>query len=261
MRKIKTVMMEPSQQYYASLVFSHRLEEAHHKKGGNTFGHSQQYYSNKPRQFSSSSDNKKHPNKGFERPSGKDTSVVCQIYGYVGHTATTCRKYLELLGVKKFSNKNANVASCTTSSAGSSRDSVWYPDSGTTNHLTTDLNNLSIHNPCNGSKEITVGNGMHLPISYIGSSTIHTSGFFDLHNILHVPRITKTLLLVSQFCKDNDVVFIFDASDFLVKDQMTGKTLFKGPIKYGLYKVQSISSSSPAALVGECTSKDVWHLL
>ncbi|PRQ17015.1 putative transcription factor interactor and regulator CCHC(Zn) family [Rosa chinensis] len=40
-----------------------------------------------------------------------------------------------------------------------SSSSLWYLDSGATNHITADLNNLSIHTPYNGPDTVTIGNG------------------------------------------------------------------------------------------------------
>jgi hypothetical protein len=49
----------------------------------------------------------------------------------------------------------------------------WYPGTGSTNHLTADLNNLSLQTkPYNGTEQIRVGNGQGLAISHIGSSQL-----------------------------------------------------------------------------------------
>lgn len=72
-------------------------------------------------------------------------------------------------------------------------DPAWYPDSGSTNHLTNDLNNLTLKGNYNGTDQILIGNGVALHISHIGDSTLLSSSK-DLHhkNILFVTEITKS---------------------------------------------------------------------
>jgi len=61
-------------------------------------------------------------------------------------------------------------------------------DSGTTHHLTSNLDNLAIHSEYQGPEEVTLGNDSKLPISHIGSSSLHVPGAsFNLNNILCVP--------------------------------------------------------------------------
>jgi len=35
----------------------------------------------------------------------------------------------------------------------------WFVDSGATNHITSNLNNLSLHAPYNGVDKVSIGNG------------------------------------------------------------------------------------------------------
>ena len=64
----------------------------------------------------------------------------------------------------------------------------WIADTGATHHMTSDLSNLSLKSEYPGMDAVVVGNDMKLPISFIGSSSIHTphSSFLVKH-ILHVP--------------------------------------------------------------------------
>lgn len=85
-------------------------------------------------------------------------------------------------------------------------DSEWYVDSSATTHITTDLSNLQVQNDYTGTDNVTVGNGSSLPISYVGQASIpscSSSQSLLLNNILYVPSITKNLLSISQFTKDN----------------------------------------------------------
>ena len=61
-------------------------------------------------------------------------------------------------------------------------DSSWYLDSGATNHITVDLNNLSLQHDYKGKDKITIGHGHTLSISHTGSTLISSS---DKHLLLN----------------------------------------------------------------------------
>jgi hypothetical protein len=46
---------------------------------------------------------------------------------------------------------------------------------------------------------------------------------FTLSNVLHVPYITKSLLSVQKFYRDNNIYFEFHPSMFYVKDLTTNR--------------------------------------
>lgn len=78
----------------------------------------------------------------------------------------------------------------------------WYLDSGASNHVTPDCNNLMHNNEYNGQEHIHMGNGKGLDVKHVGYSFVNSP--FDpkislsLQNLLHVPRITRNLS-VSKF--------------------------------------------------------------
>ena len=97
----------------------------------------------------------------------------------------------------QLTNSNGNHAGFVASSH-TVDDSSWYMDSGATNHITANLNNLSLQNDYKGKEKIIVGNGNSLSISHTGSSLIATSEKpLLLTNILYASQITKNLLSVS----------------------------------------------------------------
>ena len=128
-------------------------------------------------------------------------------------------------------------------------DQSWYPDSGATNHLTPDLQNLMAPQEFPGSDQIYMGNGSGLQISHTGYNTFTSPFTFQpliLQNLLHVPHITKNLMSVSQFAKDNVVYFEFHPYFCFVKDQATMRTLLVGKVDKGLYKFdQPLHFNSP----------------
>ena len=80
-------------------------------------------------------------------------------------------------------------------------------DNGATNHITSDLNNLTIRSEYRSNDKLFVGNGDQLVISHVGHNKIrsHNTPHDDLHlkQLLCVPSITKHLLNISKFTKDN----------------------------------------------------------
>lgn len=96
-------------------------------------------------------------------------------------------------------------------------DQTWFADYGATNHITKDLKNLSLQSDYQGTDKVSIGNGQGLPISKLGSSIISTpTSIFRLKNVLQVPDIATNLLSVHQFTKDNNCIFVFDASGFRI---------------------------------------------
>ena len=51
----------------------------------------------------------------------------------------------------------------------------WYLDTSASNHVSAEAQNLTNKVDCKGKGNLVVGNGCSLPISHIGSSSIHSS--------------------------------------------------------------------------------------
>ena len=87
-------------------------------------------------------------------------------------------------------------------------DADWCTDMGATDHITSDLDHLAVRERSHGNEQLHVGNGSGLRITHIGHSSFNTATRpMVLRNILHVPEITKDLLSVHKFSRDNDVFF------------------------------------------------------
>ncbi|OMO77387.1 Reverse transcriptase, RNA-dependent DNA polymerase [Corchorus capsularis] len=137
----------------------------------------------------------------------------------VGHSAEQCRR-----GRSFFTNQpSANLT--TASSTGKS----WCLDSGASHHVTADLKNLSIASDYDGCDAIQIGDGTGLPITHTGDTKLASPNqCFQLHDVLYVPTIAQNLILVSKFCKANNVSVEFDYAKFLVKDLQTQAILTRG---------------------------------
>lgn len=67
---------------------------------------------------------------------------------------------------------------------------------------------------------------------------------FCLNNLLHVPTITKYLISVSQFARDNRVFFEFHPDDCFVKDLTTGQLLLQGKLHKWIVQISAGKGSS-----------------
>ena len=99
--------------------------------------------------------------------------------------------------------KLAAMASATNAVIANNQD-LWLANSGTSDHLTTNHNNLATQSQYKGLEQVTVGNGQALPINHIGNTTLPTKYHnFILKDVLHVPRIAMNLLSVHKVCLHN----------------------------------------------------------
>lgn len=115
----------------------------------------------------------------------------------------------------------------------------WYMDSGVTHHV-SQPENLHMHAPYQGNSHLSVGNGNSIPIKHTGSfdlHSLHASMNVKMDRFLHVLVITKNLISVSQFLKDNNDVIEFYSTHCVVKDLTTHKILLGGALKDGFYQL------------------------
>jgi len=147
-------------------------------------------------------------------------------------------------------------------------DPLRYPDSDVTHHVTKDPTVYSSKQPYHGTETVKMGNGSGLSIANIGSisfSCPSTRKSLVLKNLLHVPLITKNLLSVSSFARDNNVLFTFTANHCYVVDQATKKILLQGTLKDGLYSFPMLHNHPPSSLVHNISlshntlTANVWH--
>ena len=124
-------------------------------------------------------------------------------------------------------------------------DTNWYADTGTTNHITGELDKLTIRDKYRGHDQVYTASGSGMKITHVGSSIVKTP-IKNLHlkRVLYVPTTMRNLLSVHRFTLDNHVLIEFYPYFFLVKDLDTRRVLLRGKCVGGLYPL--ISSSSPS---------------
>jgi hypothetical protein len=125
----------------------------------------------------------------------------------------------------------------------SGADEQWYNDSRATDHITGDLDRLTIHAPYHSTDQIHAANGSGMNIDRIGNTVIPTSSRpLMLKHVLHVPSTHKNLISVHRFTLDNDAFNEFHPYLFLIKDQKTRRVLLHGQCRSGLYPLTPLTS-------------------
>src|SRR6266542_466753 len=138
-------------------------------------------------------------------------------------------------------------------------DASWYLDTGATDHLTSDLAQLQVQEPYQGQEQVHTANGSGMRISHVGQALLPASSSRPLYlrNVLRVPDVTKNLLVVHPFTRDNHVFVEFHPSSLLVKDIVTRDILLRGHCRNGLYSLDA--SLIKQAFISIHASSAQWH--
>ena len=124
-------------------------------------------------------------------------------------------------------------------------DTNWYADSGATDHITAELEKLTVRDKYKGSDQFHTASGSGMRISNIGHAILHTpSKNLQLQNILHVPSANKSLVSVHRLTSDNNTFIEFHPNYFLIKDRATKRTLHRGKCEGGLYPLKPQESGA-----------------
>ena len=198
------------------------------------------------------------------------TEHPTKFCGKLRHQALDCFHHMDYSyeGKNPPSQLVALVARSHPSASTSNEEVPWYADSGTNNHVTAVLDNLTLQEPFKGDDEVAIGNDIGLSISHIGSFVLYDSKSlfqkpFKLNHILHCPTGAANLLSIHKFCVDNKCWFILTNSNFFVNDNLMGQTLLQGPSKDDLYPIHMSKSTNKvkkfAAFLGVSAPSWIWH--
>ena len=127
--------------------------------------------------------------------SSKNTTMICQVCEKISHTIRRC------CPTKKLFVSSTPIANLTITIINSTN---WLLDIGTSHHVTYDLNIMSLNQTYEGLDEIVIGDGRGLTITHVGKTTLLTSSYFSLSDVLCVPTMEQSLIFALQFCKTNN---------------------------------------------------------
>jgi hypothetical protein len=180
-----------------------------------------------------------------------------KLFGKEGHTVLCCFKRFDA----SFTGPPQKSVSFVTTSYGGNTN--WYMDFDAMDHITSELEKLTVHDKYHGGDQIHAANGSGMEISYVGHSTLHSPiDKIHLRNILHVPTENKSLVSVNRITRDNNAFVEFHSHHFSIKDQATRRTLLRGRCEGGLYPLKSSSlrsSRNKQALSVVKPSVYLWH--
>jgi hypothetical protein len=143
----------------------------------------------------------------------------CQVCLRSGHMANICWYMFN----EEYIPDQKTIAAASTMH---STDPNWYLHSGTTNHITGEMDKLTMHHSYHGHDQVRTANDTGMPNNRVGTSIIPTPSC-DLHltNVLHVPRTHKHLIFVHHFNHDNHAYIELHPYFFLIEDQVMRRTL------------------------------------
>jgi hypothetical protein len=102
----------------------------------------------------------------------------------------------------------------------SAADNNWYTDSGATDHITGDLDKLTMHDPYYSNDQIHTANRSGMDITHVSNTIIPTPTHdLILNNVFHVFTSHKNLISIHRFTLDNDTFIEFHPYFFIIKDQ------------------------------------------
>ena len=145
-------------------------------------------------------------------------------------------------------------------SISNSQNEGRFPDTGATQHMTSDNGKLIDCKPYFGSDKIMVGNGQKLNITHTGNTILHTGkNVVKLENVLVVPDIKKNLISVSQLTSDLPYLFEFTENGFVIKNRETGMVIAKGNRNGGLYSLEQNQEMALYSTRFRATNDAIWH--
>lgn len=245
----------------ASANVAQQRHQSNHNKGNYNSNNKRQYqgsYGSSSSQQPQQQFNNAQENRPFKPYLGK-----CQICNTQDHSARRCPQFQSRGAPQQMSSPftpwqpRANLAVASPYSANN-----WLLDSGATHHITSDLNNLALHQPYTGGDDVMIADGSTIPITHTGSTSLLTkSRTLDLNKVLYVPNIHKNLISVYRLCNANRVSVEFFPASFQVKDLNTGVPLLQGKTKDELYEWPIASSQAVSLFASPCSkvTHSSWH--
>jgi hypothetical protein len=189
--------------------------------------------------------------------SSSGTKLVSQLCKKTVHTVLRCWKQFD----RNYSGEERSV----NAAEGGHRyniDMAWYSDTRATNHITSELDKLVVHEKYMGQEQIHVANCGGMQITHVVKSTLFTpSCNLVLINVLYVPSTQKNFVSIHRFTRDNHVFVEYHPYFFFVKDPFTRKVILRGRCRGGLYPFPSLEHSLSSKCVWSTARPSLkrWH--
>jgi len=121
-------------------------------------------------------------NSGGPRQNYNGDKPICQLCGKEGHIGLRCFKRFDASFI------GPPEQSRSASSASYGIDTNWYTDTGATDHITGELEKLTVRDKYHGNDKVHAANGAGMRINQIGRSFVRTPNQnLVLNNVLYVP--------------------------------------------------------------------------
>lgn len=158
----------------ACILCSHKKRNGLYKPQ-RQIGHPSKQHSNQTNQPTNSTTFQ--PHKPSNSSFASEHRALCQIRGKSGHQALDCLNRINFS--YQGHHPPSQLATMVAKQSYTSEEHTLFSNSRFNAHIIVNMNNLTISEPYNGGKEVTVGNGSGLYIATFGSSTLtHTKSKF-----------------------------------------------------------------------------------
>ncbi|KAJ9561856.1 LOW QUALITY PROTEIN: hypothetical protein OSB04_007016 [Centaurea solstitialis] len=125
-------------------------------------------------------------------------------------------------------------------------DDDWVVDSGSTEHITHNVEILENRVQTRNEDPVVIPNGDSIPVEGKGECTL--SGGAKIKGVLHIPKFTCNLLSVSRLSKDLQSVIMF-FPDFCVMQKLhTRRLIGVGECRRGLYRMGMFGTKKKALM-------------
>ncbi|CAJ2663478.1 unnamed protein product [Trifolium pratense] len=109
----------------------------------------------------------------------------------------------------------------------------WILDSGATDHMTPLPTQFSTYSPCLSNKKISTADGTLLTVA--GQGYIQISSSIILRNVLHIPKLSTSLISIQKLTKNLSCNAIFYDNACVFQDKHSGRTIGNAKELNGLY--------------------------
>ena len=118
----------------------------------------------------------------------------------------------------------------------------WILDSGATHHMTPLPTHFSTYSPCPSNKKISIADGTLITVA--GRGNVQLNPFMTLNNVLHIPKLSTSLISIKKLINDLSCNVIFDNNCCCVfQDKESVRTIGNAREWNGIYYLDNQNSS------------------